>query len=204
MQLINDAKRKLLLHDTIDRMNLINENILERLKRSCKGDSPAKSYLQNYSEGADQVVLSLILLPYLFTAMNKRAIAGQPKVTKLDMYHRFLPHFRSLTELEDYENTQNFNDKPVQVCVIGNLNDNPYSIIRVFNTKYHFGNPCDAMNVTFKIFLALSLPFPYESIQMWTFLKKFVYQLDDEKGAKIYPQVETIINEFNLYLKNLR
>lgn len=167
-----------------------------------RGDSLPKNYLQNFQDSADPLVLSLILLPYLFTVINKRSSAGAPKVTKQEMYNRFFPHFPSLTELEDFENTQDFNEKPVQVCVVGNLNERPYSIIRVFNTKYHFGSPRDAMNVAFRIFLALNLEFPYESTQMWIFLKKFAFKIEDERGAKIYPQVETMINEFNLYLRN--
>lgn len=56
------------------------------------------------------------------------------------------------------------------------------------------------MNVAFRIFLALNLDFPYESLQMWVFIKKFVFRVKEDEDAKVYPQVETMINEFNLYL----
>lgn len=108
---------------------------------------------------------------------------------------------QSLTELEDFENTQNFNEKPVQACVVGNLNERPYSIIRVFNTKYHFGSPREAMNIAFRIFSALDLEFPFESSMMWVFLRKFIFRIEDENGAKVHPQIETMINEFNLYIR---
>lgn len=92
----------------------------------------------------------------------------------------------------------------MQVCVVGDLNSHPHSVIRVFNTKYHFTSPREAMNVAFRIFLALNLEFPYEASMMWVFVRKFAFQVPDEAGTKVYPQVETMINEFNLFIQNTK
>jgi hypothetical protein len=152
------------------------------------------------------VILALTLLPYLFQQQNgKRGANRAPKVTKLDSYKRFLPHFTSLTEMEAFEDTQNFIEKPVQVCVVGNL-CRPFAVLRIFNSKYSFASPRVAVDAAFMGLMALKLDFPAEAVQPWQFLRKFVYDVEGKKGGsrdgdKIYPQVDTMINELNLVMK---
>lgn len=91
---MKDARRKFYFVDRIDRLELVATKIFDRIQRMFKGESLPKTYIQSYmNSNTDPVVLALILLPYLFTVINKRASSGMPKVTKQDMYHRFFPHF---------------------------------------------------------------------------------------------------------------
>ncbi|KAG5668649.1 hypothetical protein PVAND_016583 [Polypedilum vanderplanki] len=199
--LINDAHQKYQNFPSIDDLNLITSNIFDRLSRVKTHLS--RTFIQDHINNADNVILALILLPYLFQQQQgKRSANGTPKVTKFDSYHRFLPHFVSITELEAFEDTQNFIEKPIQVSVIGSL-ERPYAILRVFNTKYNFNSPRCAVDAAFKSFIALNIGFPHEAAQPWEFLRKFIYKIDDlgKKNEKVYPQVETMINEINASMK---
>lgn len=92
--LLNDAQRKFYYCGQIDRLELVASKIFERIQRMFKGESLPKNYLQNYQNSStDPVILALILLPFLFTVVCKRASTGAPKVTKQEMYNRFFPHF---------------------------------------------------------------------------------------------------------------
>lgn len=93
IQLVSDANQKQWNCKNIGKLELVATKIFERLQRQFKGESLPKNYLQNYQNSADPVVLSLVLLPYLFTVVKKRASSGAEKVTKLEMYNKFFPHF---------------------------------------------------------------------------------------------------------------
>lgn len=92
-QLLNDANRKYPDCGDISHLEVVANKIFERVQRQFKGDSMPKKYLQSFQNSADPVVLSLVLLPFLFTAVNKRASNGVAKISKQDMYNGFFPHF---------------------------------------------------------------------------------------------------------------
>lgn len=52
------------------------------------------------------------------------------------------------------------------------------NFVIINNIFYEFPSLIDAVDACFKIFIALRSEFPPEGVNFWTFIQKFVYQID--------------------------
>lgn len=84
--------------------------------------------------------------------------------------------------------------------MIGCLKENPKAIIKIADQAYPIDNPLFCVDVLFKIILSMKLYFPRQSLSVWNFVEKFVYNLSITKNANT--QVSTLIKEMQLFIEN--
>ena len=87
-----------------------------------------------------------------------------------------------------------------RIYVVGSLNENPKSVLKVANFSYVIEDPKTAVDILFKIHLSMDLKFPRQSLSVWSFIDRFIYKqnLDISNST----QVLTIENEMNLFVSS--
>lgn len=84
-----------------------------------------------------------------------------------------------------------------KIYTIGNLKENPISIIQLAGIEYIIEDPIKGFQVFFKLFYGLNLEYPPEAHHTWTFIERFFYEM--EYTIDNNAQMRTYVNEFKIY-----
>lgn len=77
--------------------------------------------------------------------------------------------------------------------LIGPVDEIVSAKIKMYNVDYEMPNALKAVDSCFKAFSVLNAQYPPESKQVWSFLQRYVYEIEDAKTKK-YTAVNKLIS----------
>ncbi|XP_023310085.1 uncharacterized protein LOC108905534 isoform X1 [Anoplophora glabripennis] len=158
-----------------------------------------------YSMSIDLAVLSLKVLPWLFqpTILRNKITKKNFKLNRLEMADRFFLHVVGPQDLDARLNDrrkklQEFDIKIQPIMVVVGPLQNPQAFFVVLdNQRYMFNDILTTLDVTFKIFFALDIPFPCECRYLWQTIDQLVYRIN----ANVDPASSVVLSEIEQKLK---
>ncbi|KAJ8939916.1 hypothetical protein NQ314_010956 [Rhamnusium bicolor] len=152
-----------------------------------------------YSMNVDQAVLSLKVLPWLFqpVVLRNKIRNKNFKLSRIEMADRFLMHVRGFDELESKICDRIDKLKELDILIqpfliaVGPLQCVQAYFVVLDNQRYLFNDCLTALDVTFKIFFALDLPFPSECKGMWQTIDQLVYKVN----KNVDPSASVVLSE---------
>lgn len=85
--------------------------------------------------------------------------------------------------------------QPIPV-IVGNFQNIIASYVCFDDVRYRLENPIRCVDTCFKIIHALNASYPFEVEPCWTFLQKYIYQINT-KSDKNYVSVATLMSDLN-------
>lgn len=108
-----------------------------------------------------------------------------------------------MDNFEEVEHFQNFLlEQDASICpypaVVVIQNGNLRQVGRIFvilgNVMYEESCIVDAIDLAFKIFVTLGIPYPVYTIQLWTLIEKAVYKIERPGGTRRnFPNIEQLV-----------
>lgn len=203
--MVLDAERKYpnLCENKSELITRVTPLILAKLQ-NFRTEPMVLNMLQKYEDENSQVqtLLAITLLPFLFTPTtnSKKRKLDDPSITscysKAHAYRLFFSNFETNEDLSMFKTMIN-TDNSLRIYTVGNLKENPITIIQLFGIEYILEDPIKAFQVFFKLFFALNLDYPPEAYLIWTFVERFFYEM--EFTADNNAQMRTYINEFKIF-----
>jgi len=90
------------------------------------------------------------------------------------------------------------------ICIIGsNFVSCDEFYVYYFGTYYKFNNIVRAVDICFKIFQVLNLNYPHQSELVWTFIQKFIFQIDlnsDVQCSSLASLISDLKKNLNLFI----
>nr|XP_023012606.1 uncharacterized protein LOC111502693 [Leptinotarsa decemlineata] len=155
----------------------------------------------------DMHVQSVKLLPFLFlpTQMRLKTTKRIFKLSRIEMAERFFLHVADYTELEVKlaERREKLKESsspvhPFMVAVGQSVNSQDHFVV-IDSYKYLVNDCLSAMDLAFKIFHALEIPYPDETKKIWQTIDYLVY-----KVCKIIdPGASVVVGEIEQKLKEM-
>ncbi|KAJ8924941.1 hypothetical protein NQ315_001104 [Exocentrus adspersus] len=158
-----------------------------------------------YSMNIGVATLSLRVLPWLFTpvCLRNRESKKAYKLARTEMAERFILHVANPEDLdarleERKKKLLDFNVKlqPL-IVVVGPLEHPQAHYVVLDRQSYSFNDILTTLDVTFKVFHAMNLPFPAESKAMWQTIDQLVYKV----SAHFDPASSVVLTEIEQKLK---
>ncbi|XP_046802969.1 uncharacterized protein LOC124418972 [Lucilia cuprina] len=105
--------------------------------------------------------VAFLLLPYLFPSTVLKANGqSSTKLTKIEVQEKFIAHFDTLEQADTEErNSTELQPKIIFVAPFTNLKAN----VTLFDKKYTFENPLEAIECCFLIYMALNVEYSKET-----------------------------------------
>ncbi|KAJ8974868.1 hypothetical protein NQ317_015529 [Molorchus minor] len=159
-----------------------------------------------YNVGIDDTVLSLKFFTWLFqpTCVRNRSTNKNSKLSRVEVSDRFFLHVQAPEELETkieerMDKLKQF-DIPIQpfMVAVGPL-ENLQAFFVVLDTQRYICFDClSALDITFKIFFALDIPFPAECKALWQTVDQLVYKISkhtDPGASDVLTEIEYILKK---------
>lgn len=90
-----------------------------------------------------------------------------------------------------------FRIQPIIIIVGPTLTQIKEYLVWYDNINYKFDSFLMALDITFKLIFALNLKFNLESLQVWQFIQRQMYNITTRYDEKLYSAVNVFITELN-------
>lgn len=80
------------------------------------------------------------------------------------------------------KNSSKLSDAPF-IIFCGDVEDVKACYVYVLGHKYEMNNPLEAVQLCFKIYIALQLPFSPFNMHIWSFIQKRIFQITLDRGV---------------------
>lgn len=143
----------------------------------------------------------MYLLHYVLQPTSKQVttingIKHHKKFSILDAINSFLVVKETSEMVDEFLQTKKNGGMPVApfIIIIGKVTE-PNCILVFFDyILYKFSSFQNALDICYKIFYVFNLSFPKESVLVWTFIAKFLYEM---KNGQLHPSVLNLIENLN-------
>ncbi|KAJ8958188.1 hypothetical protein NQ318_006130, partial [Aromia moschata] len=158
-----------------------------------------------YNVSIDHSILSLKVLPWLFqpSILRNKLMNKNYKLSRMEMADRFLLHVLPFEDVEDkiQERMSKLREFEVSIqpfmVAVGPLDNLSAFFVVLDSQRYVCCDLLTALDIAFKIFFALDIPFPGECKSLWQTIDQLVYSI--QKVAD--PSASSVLSEIEHKLK---
>jgi len=156
--------------------------------------------------GETSSLAAFIILPFLFFPVTTKRKKGIPawRPSKIESRDGFITHIKSNSELIETitRRKKKYSQlgitlQPLIIIVGPSINEISKYFVLVNDTYYVLNSIVTAVDTCFKIFHALNLLYPVESLPVWSFIQKGFYKIKTAYDSE-YVSVNSLLSDLDI------